>query len=181
MYKNTQIIAEVKTKSPFGYTAKNTWEELFEVANTIGDIVSIHTDSRWGGSFELITQARKLTKKPILAKGIHKSDDEITKALQYGADFVLVVGRIPKIENEKCFIEPLTLAELVLIPTTQKVVWNSRDLTDGSLKSEIFDDARKKFGGWLCQASNIKTTNDIKEGADAALVGTHLLDFAKTI
>ena len=54
MYKNIKIIAEVKMKSPFGYRSKNTWDELFKAANRIGDIISIHTDERWGGSFDLV-------------------------------------------------------------------------------------------------------------------------------
>ncbi|MAJ97292.1 MAG: hypothetical protein CMI56_01585 [Parcubacteria group bacterium] len=49
----------------------------------MGDIISIHTDSRWGGSFELLEKARGLTDKPILAKGIHKDDADIEKALEY--------------------------------------------------------------------------------------------------
>ena len=68
MHKNTQIIAEVKTGSPFGYKSEESWDELFEVAESVGDILSIHTDPRWLGSFELISKARKLTDKPILAK-----------------------------------------------------------------------------------------------------------------
>ena len=74
MYKGIEIIAEVKTQSPFGYKSDKSWDELFEVANKVGDIISIHTDRRWGGSFELLQKARSLTNKPILAKGIHKND-----------------------------------------------------------------------------------------------------------
>ena len=50
--KKYQIIAEVKTKSPFGFQSPYSWEELFQLADKIGDIISIHTDSQWGGSFE---------------------------------------------------------------------------------------------------------------------------------
>ena len=101
MWNGIEIIAEVKTKSPFGYVSGKDWAELFEIANIIGDIVSIHTDPRWGGSMELVKKARNLTSKPILAKGIHKSDDEIRQCLEAGADFVLVVGRIPTIFQGK--------------------------------------------------------------------------------
>ena len=72
MHKHTQIIAEVKTQSPFGFRSDKNRDELFAVANQIGDIISIHTDPRWGGSFELVKKARALTKKPILAKGIRQ-------------------------------------------------------------------------------------------------------------
>ena len=181
MKNKVQIIAEVKTQSPFGWRSDKTWDELFEVANEIGDIVSIHTDSRWGGSFELLEKARSLTSKPILAKGIHENDLQIKKAFECGADWVLVVGRIPKFEPKKCLIEPLTLEELKTIPQDFKVVWNSRDLKTGGQKKETFEEARSIFEGLLCQASNIRTTKDIKKGADAVLIGTHLFEFAESL
>lgn len=181
MYKQTEIIAEVKTQSPFGYTSEKTWDELFKIAESVGDVISIHTDSRWGGSFELIKKARGLTGKPIIAKGIHESDFLVEQAVLAGADWVLVVGRIPGIHTEKCWIEPKTLLELKTIPDNFRVVWNSRDLSDGSPKKETFEEARALRKGWLCQASNIKTHADIKEGADAVLVGTHLLEFAASL
>lgn len=181
MYKNIQIIAEVKPKSPFGFASEKNWDDLFSIANKIGDIISIHTDPRWGGSFELIKKTKSLTDKPILAKGIHATDAEIQQAIDAGADHVLAVGRIPAIHAEKCLIEPLTLDELKTIPENLKVVWNSRDLSDGSMKEETFEKARKIFKGWMCQASNIKTTQDIKKGARAVLVGTYLFEFAQSL
>jgi len=172
-----QIIAEVKTFSPFGWESAKSWDELFELANEIGDIISIHTDPKWHGSFELLEKARKLTNKPILAKGIHAHDEDIERALLSGANYVLVVGRLPKIHLDKCFIEPNTLKELAILPSDIKAVWNSRDLTTGGLKENTFDDARKVFHGWLCQASNISSSQDINNEADAILVGTHLENF----
>jgi len=174
-----QVIAEVKTDSPFGWHASKSWEELFEIANQIGDIISIHTDRRWNGSFELLKKARTLTNKPILAKGIHTSDADITKALTHGADFVLVVGRLPAIHTDVCLIEANTIDELKAIPTHLKAVWNSRDLNNGELKPDLFVQARKHFSGWLCQASNIAHLDDVDERADAILVGTHLPSFAR--
>ncbi|MEN9614172.1 MAG: hypothetical protein RLZZ347_479 [Candidatus Parcubacteria bacterium] len=182
----------MKTKSPFGYVSDKTWDELFAVAEKVGDMISIHTDARWGGSFELITKAKSLTKKPILAKGIHETDELVIKAIESGADFVLVVGRIPKIHLDKCLIEPNTLEELKSLPKGVRVVWNSRDLQTGGLKKETFAQARAiwngcrhattaPFTGWLCQASNIETVADIDPTADAVLVGTKLIPFAESI
>lgn len=179
--KKIEIIAEVKTVSPFGWKSDKSWDELFKIANEIGDIISIHTDSRWGGSFDLIKKAKSLTNKPILAKGIHGDDILIQSAIDAGADCVLVVGRIPQIHTEKCLIEPLSLDELKSIPSNLKVVWNSRDLSNGKMKKETFEEAREIFKGWLCQASNITKISDVKEGADAVLVGSHLLDFSKSL
>lgn len=176
-----QIIAEVKTHSPFGWKSDKSWLDLFEVANKFGDIISIHTDTRWQGSLELIRRARKLTNKPILAKGIHAKDSEITDALNAGADLVLVVGRIPEIHLSKCLVEPNTLKELSRLPKNIKAVWNSRDLETGGYKSETFIDARKVFDGWLCQASNIKFKEDIVHSADAILVGTNLISLIDSL
>ncbi|MFA7308875.1 MAG: hypothetical protein WC045_02265 [Patescibacteria group bacterium] len=171
------FIAEVKTLSPFGWKSSKTWDELFELANQHGDILSIHTDSRWGGSLDLIRTARSRTSKPILAKGIHALDKDVQEALDAGADMVLVVGRIPGIYLEKCLIEPYTVAEMQSYPANTKVVWNSRDLTTGGYKTETFEQARSIWPGWLCQASNIRTKEDVKTGADALLVGTHLEEY----
>lgn len=185
MLKNkTTFIAEVKIRSPFGYVAQKTWEELFNIANFYGDIISIHTDPRWGGSYEHIKKARSLTDKPILAKGIHASDDDILKAIQYGADHVLVVGRIPNVPDEileKCFIEVNDIDQLKQLSDKHKAVWNTRDLKNGEPKVETFQDARKNFNGWLCQASFLKTVEDVEKGADAILVGTHLEEFVESL
>ncbi len=181
MRPSAEIIAEVKTLSPFGYRSQHSWDELFEVAAEIGDLISVHTDPRWGGSFDLIAKAKSLTDKPVLAKGLHASDAEIEEALKRGADYVLVVGRIPGVHPERCWIEPLSLSELRTLPDARRAVWNSRDLADGSLKRETFAQARQAFKGWLCQASNIRTLRDIEEGADAVLVGAHLLEFRDSL
>lgn len=181
MMKKPTIIAEVKTKSPFGFASDKSWDELFMIANEVGDIISIHTDERWGGDFDLIKKAKCLTHKPILAKGIHASDEEIEKAILNGADYVLVVGRMTEVHKDKCLFEPLNLEELKHIPDNLKVVWNSRDLSNGKNKTETFEQAREIFKGWLCQASNIKTVNDVKAGADAILVGTNLISFTKSL
>lgn len=63
------FIAEVKTQSPFGFFGNKSWDELFEAANKVGDIISIHTNPLWGGSFDHLMLARRMTNKPILAKG----------------------------------------------------------------------------------------------------------------
>lgn len=171
---SVQIIAEVKTKLPFGYVSAESWDELFAIAEKAGDIISIHTDPRWGGSFDLIKKAKSFTKKPILAKGIHETDVLVEKAIAAGADLVLVVGRIPNVYTNRCLIEPNTLEELALVPKHIRVVWNSRDLKTGGLKKETFAEARTMFSGWLCQASNIETFEDIHPQADAVLIGTNL-------
>lgn len=175
------IIAEVKTHSPFGWESTKSWDELFQIANRIGDMLSVHTHPRWNGSLDLIRRARSLTDKPILAKGIHSKDTDITNALEAGANYVLVVGRIPKVHKDKCLIEPNSLKELKDIPESIKAVWNSRDLETGGLKTRPFEEARQIFSGWLCQASNITTIDDVNPDADAVLVGANLISFARSL
>ncbi len=175
-----QIIAEVKTGSPFGGEFKD-WDKLFEIANQVGDMISVHTNPDWDGSFERIAEARSKTLKPILAKGLHEYDDEIEWALANGANKVLVVGRVPSFALDKCLLEPYSLAEMQTYPEEAQVVWNSRDLNTGDKKLETFEQARSLWPGWLCQASFIRTVDDIKPGADAVLVGTHLEEFAKSL
>ena len=176
---STLIVAEVKTHSPFGWVSSYSWDELFEMANSVGDIISIHTDPRWHGSFDLVKKARSLTDKPILAKGIHANDDDIEKALTAGADYVLVVGRVPEIHQDRLWIEPNTLEELKALPKHLKAVWNARDLSNGKAKDATFTEARAVFDGWLCQASFITHKEDIDPLAQAALLGTNLPFFAK--
>ncbi len=67
-----------------------------------------------------------------------------------------------------------------------RVVWNSRDLQTGKLKidldkNETWEEARKLYRGWMCQASNIKTLKDVHKDADAVLVGEHLQEFAASL
>jgi indole-3-glycerol phosphate synthase len=175
------LIAEVKTQSPFGFRSEKSWEELFEIANEHGDILSIHTDPRWGGSFELLARARAMTGKPILAKGIHVTDEEIERAIALGADKVLVVGRVPAVHLEQCFIEPYTLAELRSLPPGTSAVWNSRDLTTGALKIDNFAAARAIHPGYLIQASNIRTIKDVDPTANAILIGQNLEQFIASL
>lgn len=178
---STLIVAEVKTHSPFGWVSSYSWDELFEIANSVGDIISIHTDPRWHGSFELIKKARGLTNKPILAKGIHADDEDIEKALKAGADYVLVVGRVPQVHQDKLWIEPNSIEELKALPNHLKAVWNARDLANGKAKDATFADARAAFSGWLCQASFITTKESIDPSAEAAIIGTNLPGFSSTL
>jgi indole-3-glycerol phosphate synthase len=122
-----------------------------------------------------------MTGKPILAKGIHATDEEIEKAVTLDADKVLVVGRIPAVHLGQCFIEPYTLSELRSLPPSTSAVWNSRDLNTGALKPDDFAAARAIHPGYLIQASNIKTIADVDPTADAILVGQHLEQFIASL
>ena len=175
------IIAEVKTASPFDSLGDRNWDEQFQIADRVGDIISVHTDPRWEGSFDLIETAKSGTDKPILAKGMHETDEMVEEAIRRGADWVLVVGRLPGVYVEQCMVEPYTLAELADLPRDVRAVWNSRDLRTGGLKDATFQAARRLFPGWLCQASNIEKISDIDRSANAVLIGAHLAKLASDL
>lgn len=205
MIGDTLVIAEVKLWSPWGERlTENSWREQLELANEVGDIVSILTNPIWKGSRELLARACRLSKNPVLAKDFHGTDEELNSTFDVGANFALVVGRVPgpSIDLGRCFIEPLDLAELATMPPESFAVWNSRDLSslkdlpgipqflldrwkqstnNSSRKRETFKEAREVWAGKLCQASNLKTVADIEEGADAILVGSNLELFAASM
>lgn len=175
------FVAEVKTESPFGFKSKKRWWELFEIANKHGDMLSIHTHSQWGGRYNDILEARSETDKKILAKGIHGDDADIKRALDCGADYVLVVGRIPpKGLIEHCWVEPTESYQFTHFPKNVKAVWNQRDLFNGHSKAMTFEDIVSCYKTpWLCQASGIKEPKDVHPKANAFIVGEHLPEFVK--
>lgn len=163
--------------SPFGFRSNRSWNTLLDTAIQFGDWIAIHTDPRWGGSFDLLKMARGQTKKPIIAKGIHINDNEIQKAIDNGADYVLVVGRLPIIHPNHCLIEPTNLKQLTYHSDT-KVVWNSRNLSTGGTKAQDFDQARQLWPNWMCQASNISDISQVNPTANAFIVGEHMIKVA---
>lgn len=165
-------IFEVKEKSPFGWESRFSKYHMLKVCET-GDIISIHTNPLWGGSFEWLEEARSLTNKPILAKGFHCTQAEVDKAYSCGADYVLTVGWWNG--DDKCFHECESLDELSQ-SNAKWTVWNSRDPRTGKIKLETIKEARGVRIGNLCQASNIKSRKDIHEAVDAVLVGQALYD-----
>lgn len=187
------LIGEVKTQSPSGFISQHSWQELFEMANKhpAVDIISIHTDLRWGGSFELLEEARRRTEKPILAKGYHSTDEEVRRAFNYEADYALVVGRIPDFwAGDFCWYEPLNLSQLRDIHSMpghyriRTLVWNARDLSDPTIeryKTEKIEDAREIWPKTLIQASSIRSREDISPYADGILVGSNLPQFLKSL
>ena len=176
------FIAEVKTKSPFGFESQYSFDDLFDIAKHHGDWVSVHTDPRWGGSFENIQKARAETSKPILAKGFHITDHHIATCLGYGADYVLVVGRIPAKEYLlNTIVEPITFEQFVLFSRQNipYMLWNQRNVLTGNRKEETFSEAREYYDKWLGQGSFIKRKSDINPTADSFIVGENLVEFVK--
>lgn len=179
--KSPLFIAEIKVRSPFGFKSKLSSFKLMEMAVEYGDMVSVHTHEQWGGSYEHLAWVRKYTSKKILAKGIHGDDLDIRRALNCGADYVLVVGRIPpKGLIEHCWVELTDFHQMDWMKG-KKAVWNQRDLFSGMVVGHTFAGVRSAYPyHWLCQASGIKTPKDVHPKADAFIVGEHLPKFVKS-
>lgn len=194
MIKKPIFIAEIKTQSMFGFKSKYSREHLIETAINYGSWISIHTDPRFGGSFDDIYRIRQKTNKPILAKGFHCHNSDIEKALDLGANYVLVVDRL----NRELLNPPFTdkiLFELSDLNNIEKVsydfiewgkfVYNGRDLDSGNIKySKLeYDKYREKFN-WVCGASFIETPDDVQRlypNCDAFIVGEHLEKFCNNL
>ena len=177
------FIAEIKTQSPFGFKSPFPFVSLMNYAIQYGDWVSVHTNALWGGDFDAISFVRRNTDKPILAKGFHFLDDDIQRALDHGADYVLVVDRIPHYGYlNKCLIEihDLRIRDWIFkCPSLYRYrfVVNSRNLTSG-LPKKLFELPAyidNKF--WVCQASGIRSPEQVYPGVSAFIVGEHLVEF----
>lgn len=192
MNKKPIFIAEVKTHSMFGFQSKYNKYQLFDLACEKGDWISIHTDPRFGGSFDDIYMARRETNKPILAKGFHCSDDDVKRCYDMGANHVLVVDRYSHFHksyprNTESIFEISRLDDIYTFidPSDCKVVFNGRDLKTGLGRKSLhkWHEYRAKCS-WLCGASLIKHPIDVEllyPGADAFIVGEHLVEFCKEL
>lgn len=167
------VIGEVKTKSPYGYEASYPWAFMLEklIVHPAIDIVSIHTNPLWGGSWEQLKTARELTRKPILAKGFHDTIADVKAAFDHGADYCLTVGWWP--DDDRCWFEYEHLDQLSYIPA-KRVVFNARDPRTGWKRPWVVNRTRAIHPGWLCQASMIRTVTDVHPAVDAVLIGEAL-------
>ena len=168
------VVGEVKTCSPFGFKSKKDGIETLKWLDSWADIISIHTNPLWGGSFRWLEAARRITEKPILAKGFHNTQVEVDRAFNCGANYVLTVGWWNG--DNRCWYEPNSAWDLSTT-NAQHVVWNSRDPRTGNLRPDgvTLAGARALLGNrWLCQASHIKSPSDVSDEANAVLIGEAL-------
>lgn len=168
------LIGEVKTCSPYGFKSALSRHEALDYVASFADIVSIHTNPQWDGSFEWLREARILTDKPILAKGFHDMLREVEEAFAVGADHVLTVGWWPG--HVSCWHEVATWEEM----DTSNAEWivcnarNPRTGGDGALSIQNASLLRVGLTRKLCQASRIRCRADIHPGVDAVLIGEGL-------
>lgn len=186
------VVAEVKDRTPFNpdYHASDRYVQL-RICEEIGDVISIHTNPLWGGSWEWLAEVCKRATKPVLAKGFHPTIRDVERALDCGATHVLTVGWHPGGDlAERCWMECETFDQLRDQPSTQRCVWNARNPRTGETRWE--DDAQlmwtcvKGYNSqrrpsvslpaqpWLCQASRIRGPDDVVAGVDAILIGEGL-------
>jgi indole-3-glycerol phosphate synthase len=138
------------------------------------DIISIHTNEFWGGSWNWLKEARSITKTPILAKGFHPTQSDINMAISCGADFVLTVGWWNGDHN--CFHECESLLELSE-SKARTTVWNSRDPRTGQKRyytEQAVLTHRNPHNKFLIQASGIEVGDEIPDGVNAILIGQGL-------
>jgi indole-3-glycerol phosphate synthase len=176
------LIAEAKHHSPFAGSLGRTFEELFELIEPYGDILSILIDPRWNGKLEHLRWARQRTRKPLLAKGMFTTDVQVARAFDGGADYVLAYDFLPTVRPERCLVEPSTINGFASLDS-KLMVWNARDLKRGGKpKPETWEQALEiRSGQWLCQASYLQTLEDVHPAADAVLVGTQIESFIRSL
>lgn len=173
--KGHMVVGEVKEKSPFGYKSALTRYQQLEWLDGWADVISIHTNPMWGGSFDWLKEARTLTKKPILAKGFHDTIFDVETALACGANYILTVGWCP---NKLCWHECETVDELFESQASM-VVWNARNPRTGELRKEKLNDIVninkcKLNHSPICQASRITKASDVNPSVEAVLIGEGL-------
>lgn len=184
--ENITFVAEVKTKSPHGFTSIHSFQELLEMALSVGDIISIHTNPLWGGTPGMISKLSNEIDHPILAKGIHRTKADVERCLSLGAKYVLTYDFFDRKFVDQIWYEPSSIDALKKIsrrlPEDAKVVWNSRNISTGRVKVESscstdIKDIRAIWPNFLCYASNLVNLQQIEaisEHVDAVIVGSYL-------
>lgn len=194
----TDIIPEIKLRSPFGFESVFNEYELFNMAMRVPSRwIAVHTDSRWGGSMSNVALAAEQSDRFVLAKGIHAMDPDIKQAFEKGADAVTVVGRVPDQVSTSHWLEPLSPEQFetwanteLFLPDNVVIIVNARDLATGKVRRgddylalweryhQIAADANLGRVRWV-QASGIRDEGDAYEDATFALVGTNMPHFVK--
>lgn len=206
-----KFIAEVKVVSPFGFKSNYDAVTLTTMALQYGDWISIHVDPLWRNQHDgawALDYIKTCVKNgghrasKLLAKGLHKTDGEICDSMKAGADYVLVVGRMPNVKYlPNCLLEPLNSKQLYMddyvraVNESAGLVLNRRDLLTGLERSKLCDGPHSWMTHWTCvfdtdikilrkfikvpiiQASGIKSSNDILKGIDGYIVGENLPQF----
>ncbi len=196
--KSLKIIAEFKKASPSAGIINETAtiSDIIPLYNKYADCISILTDEKFfSGDFEFISQAKKFTSLPILAKDFYLHPMQIIKAINYGADAILIIVRILSIEEIRelyktadkygidAIVEVHSLKDLekafkAITPVIIGI--NTRDLETFEInKTQIFKILPQIPDGVITIAeSGIKTPDEVKDlkgKVDGILIGTSLM------
>lgn len=188
--KSQIFIGEIKTQSPFGFKSEYSFNHLMNlcIETPQVDWISVHVSAIYGGCLDSIAYVKQFTLKPILAKAVNGSDKLIRQQIEIGAEYSLVVGRIPDlnlVSLNRCLLEvdPDFAREIRHDYPQHKLrfVWNSRDLRTGERKpmSELED--YLETNEWVCEASGIKSIDNVHPNVSAFIVGEHLVNFCKSL
>jgi len=94
---NNGIIAEIKPKSPSqgDIIPRSKVPKYVKMYDESAQAISVLCDFKFfGGGFELLSEVRKLTNKPLLAKEFILSKKQILQAKHHGADAILLIASI---------------------------------------------------------------------------------------
>lgn len=178
------VVAEVKPRSPFGWVNPLSVEAQMKLCREVGDIISVHTNPLWGGSWDLLAEVCKWADRPVLAKGFHDTVHDVRRALDCGATYVLTVGWHPGGElGKRCWFEVENRYQLTNAPEAEWIVLNARcPRTGGRRGVDAWNDTAvdrvltspDRLGHRICQASMIRGPQDVHPLANAILIGEGL-------
>lgn len=190
------VIAEIKRKSPSEGMIRdiNVEDAAILMENGSACAISVLTDERFDGSLEDLKRARKAVKIPVLRKDFVVDGFQLSEALVYGADAVLLIVKILK-ERTKTFVEmahQLGLETLVEVHDKEDLKFalnsdarligiNNRNLNTFEISLEMTEKLLKLIPDdrLIISESGIKSVGDIKRlknlGVDAFLIGTSIM------
>ncbi|MDO8626929.1 MAG: indole-3-glycerol phosphate synthase TrpC [Candidatus Diapherotrites archaeon] len=99
--KSVKIIAEIKQKSPSKGILRTNLDvaKVLKYYNKYACAVSVVTDARFNGSFDLVREVRAETKLPILVKDFVLHELQLFEAKLSGADAILLLASL--LDNKK--------------------------------------------------------------------------------
>ncbi len=195
--KLPRLIAEIKRKSPSkkDVLADLDVEEIVKIYNKKATAISVLTDLKFfGGSLEDLDLADEVSQLPLLRKDFIIDEYQLLEARQFGADAVLLIAGILKLEEiEKllaeakklgldCLVEVNNEADLEKVLTTPAEIIGINNRNLDTLKIDLrntFDllpkIPKEKI---IVSESGISSREDLEKlsgKVDAVLVGTSIL------
>ncbi len=198
--KGIKIIAEVKRSSPSAGRIKDVdpaeQAGVYERAGAIA--ISVLTDKKFfGGSLTDLEKVREAVNLPILRKDFLIDEVQILEAKAYGADAILLIVRVLKLNELRKFLsisEDLNLSPLVEIFSLEEakiaidagariIGINNRNLDtleiDLNRTKELAPKVRELGAEFVIAESGIERKEQVEEllsyGVDTFLIGTALM------